>query len=67
MVLIAGGIGATGDITSAELYNPVTGVFTPTASLNTARSAHAAALLDGGTVLIVGGAGITILSSTELY
>ncbi|HVS87025.1 MAG TPA: kelch repeat-containing protein [Candidatus Acidoferrum sp.] len=73
MVLIAGG-GHTvgrgyGRLASAELYNPATGAFTATGSLQTARESHTASLLDNGTVLIVGGVGNGTgpLASAELY
>jgi plastocyanin len=62
MVLVAGGAGAgnvqypNGFFGSAELYNPATGIFTLTGSLNTARGAHTATLLNNGLVLIAGGA-----------
>ena len=55
MVLIAGGQGSAGALVSAELYNPMSGTFTPTGSLNTARLYHTATLLNDGTVLIAGG------------
>ena len=37
MVLMAGGVDPAVTLASAELYNPATGTFTPTGSLNTAR------------------------------
>ena len=60
MVLIAGGQGSGGALASAELYNPMTGTFATTGSLNTARVYHTATLLNdaalnNGTVLIAGG------------
>ena len=55
MVLIAGGQGSAGALASAELYNPTTGTFAATGSLNTARLYHTATLLNNGTVLIAGG------------
>lgn len=69
LVLIAGGdIG----ISSAELYNPTSGVFTLTGSMSVGRKAHSATLLNNGMVLIAGGAfediqGTNILASAELY
>src|SRR5208337_2784106 len=33
LVLVAGGLGSSGALASAELYNPATGTFTPTGSL----------------------------------
>jgi hypothetical protein len=39
----------------AELYNPSTGTFTDTASMNTPRQGHASALLHSGEVLATGG------------
>jgi hypothetical protein len=56
-------------LSSAELYEPVTGRFAPTGSMKTARSLHAAVLLRDGRVLIAGGVGTEFvdLSSAELY
>jgi hypothetical protein len=73
-VLMTGGIvgGFTnGPLTSAELYDPVTGVFAPTGAMTTARTQHTATLLADGRVLIAGGrtgtnAGQEV-ASAELY
>ncbi|HEX7491450.1 MAG TPA: kelch repeat-containing protein [Candidatus Limnocylindrales bacterium] len=58
-VLIVGGDAAEpGDATiptSAQLYDPVSGKFTATGSLNYGRHDHTATLLRDGRVLIVGG------------
>lgn len=70
MVLIVGGLDPSGDLASAELYNPATGTFTPTGSLNAARVGHTATLLNNGMVLMAGGySGLdgSALSSAELY
>ncbi len=73
MVLIAGGFGGNsnpyGYLQSAELYNPATGTFTLAGSLNTARWADTATLLNNGMVLIAGGLNSTngSLDSAELY
>ena len=56
-------------LSSAELYDPATGTFTPTASLAVARRAFTATRLENGKVLITGGysAADISLASTELY
>jgi len=51
-------------LATAEIYDPVSGNFTSTGSLNQARQCHTATLLPNGQVLIAGGMGI---SSAELY
>ncbi len=55
-VLIAGGTDATFlPLTSTELYDPVTGVFTAMASMSVPRQLHTATMLENGQVLIAGG------------
>jgi hypothetical protein len=60
-VLITGGnsspglISNTSPLASAELYDPISGVFSPTASMTTGRIGHTATLLPNGGVLITGG------------
>ncbi len=59
-VLLAGGIhvvtaGVEEPLTSAEVFDPVTGRFRQTGSLPDGRSGHVAALLNNGKVLIAGG------------
>jgi N-acetylneuraminic acid mutarotase len=59
-VLVAGGCCQPGNpyvgLASAELYHPSTGSWSPTGSLNVARSGHTATLLQNGQVLVAGGA-----------
>ena len=68
-VLVAGGYNFTGgDLSSAELFNPVTGIWTPTGALHTARYSHTATLLPSGKVLVAGGYnGPNPSTSAELY
>ena len=58
MVLVAGvRNGSIAVLASAELYDPASGTWTPTGSLNTARTDHTATLLPNGMVLVAGGFG----------
>lgn len=54
-------------LSSAELYNPATGKFSITGSLNTPRFLHTAHLLASGKVLIVAGNHFGSIASAELY
>jgi len=56
-----------GYLGSAELYNPATGKFKVTGSLNTPRILHTAHLLASGKVLIVAGNHFGSIASAELY
>lgn len=76
-VLVTGGLnvdnGALALLATAELYDPLTGKFSPTGSMAAARNHHTATLVGSGKVLVAGGAkfsGTTFvgaLSSAELY
>jgi large repetitive protein len=68
-LLIVGGEGSSGILSTAELYNPTNELFTYTdGGLNAARYGHTATLLNNGQVLIVGGYGSSgALSTAELY
>lgn len=74
-VLVAGGRDATtGEspgLTSAELYDPATGSWSYTGSMNVLRTGHSAARLQEGFVLVAGGydftSGAATIASTEFY
>lgn len=72
-VLVAGGwISQTSPnvTSSAELYDPTSGTWTATGSLNVARTLHSAVLLPSGKVLVIGGRAPDSrgsLQSAELY
>jgi WD40 repeat protein len=75
-VLIAGGEYyksdgmQTGHLTSAELYDPAVGGFTPTGSMSTERYDFTATVLSNGKVLIAGGYNGNMVAqslSAELY
>jgi Galactose oxidase, central domain/Kelch motif len=71
-VLVAGGTSpGAGTLTSAEVYNPSTGVWKTTGSLHVSR-AQATAVLENGEVLTAGGYNLsngveTVLASAEVY
>jgi WD40 repeat protein len=68
-VLVAGGSdGSTVYLSSAELYDPSTGMWSATGSMGAARYGHSITLLPNGKVLVVGGYdGTNELSSAEIY
>jgi N-acetylneuraminic acid mutarotase len=63
-VLVADGLGATGLLSSAELYHPATGAWTTTGSTRRTGN-YATALLQNGQVLTIGGG--TLANGAELY
>ena len=73
-VLVTGGVGISGAMDSAEIYDSSTGTFSQIGNMNMPRFSHTATLLSNGKVLIVGGRNNTgvnnassYLSSAELY
>jgi len=69
-VLVAGGTDGNGNsISTAEIYDPITGTFAATGSMITARAHFAATLLPNGKVLVTGGLDTSgnPLVTAELY
>jgi len=71
-VLVTGGVyinntDQSSAVASCELYNPTTGTWSATGSMNDPRAHHTASVLPNGTVLVTGGAGVSSLSSSETY
>jgi len=54
-ILVVGGRDGNTPLDTAELYDPATNTWGPTAKMTTARYRHTATLLPGGNVLVVGG------------
>jgi hypothetical protein len=69
VLVLGGGSSSAGVLASAELYNPGSGPFALTGSLNTGRVQDTATLMNNGMVLVAGGrdANSNVLASTELY
>jgi N-acetylneuraminic acid mutarotase len=72
-VLVAGGYGLAGPLTSAELYDPASGTWSSAASMGTvSRYSHTAVLLPSGEIIVAGGSknGVApsdLLASTMSY
>jgi Galactose oxidase, central domain/Kelch motif len=71
MALVTGGYDTLNPLhasASAELYDPASGTWTATGSLNTGRGEYTATLQSNGMALVAGGSdGSSILASAELY
>jgi hypothetical protein len=69
MVLVVGGEGIDDNaISSAEFFDPATGVFRPVSDMRVSRQGHTATLALQGLVLVVGGANDTgALASVEAF
>jgi hypothetical protein len=69
-VLVTGGADLSdgyANLRTAELYDPSTGKFTPTGSMEVGRAEQTATLLKDGRVLIAGGTNSIGLASAEIY
>lgn len=69
LILVAGGDGGNDIVRSAELYDPSSGTFAPTANMSVSRVGQSATTLPDGTVLVAGGGStnIGVASSVDLY
>jgi hypothetical protein len=65
-VLVVGGF-AGSNLSSAEIYDPVSGKFKYVGRMSVARTGHSATILPNGKVLIAGGYNGNYLSSTEIF
>jgi hypothetical protein len=65
-VLVAGGQDAV-ELSSVELYDPLTGAWSATGAMSTARVNHTATLLPDGKVLVAGGWNAGSLATSEIY
>jgi hypothetical protein len=67
-ILVIGGEGKKGPVSKAEMFDPTTARFSPSASLITPRFSHTATLLTDGRVLVAGGRSRnSTLTSTEIF
>jgi len=66
-VLIAGGFGGSGDLSSAEIFDPVTESFSPTGSMSGTRNGAMGAPLPDGRALVAGGTRVMPLATAEIY
>jgi len=68
-ILITGGSSSVGGaaLATAEVYNPTTGRFQTTGTMNVARIGHSATRLNDGRVLIVGGTATNGSNTAEVY
>jgi Kelch motif len=67
-VLAAGGVLGTRQLASAEIYDPVSGTWSRTASMNQPRLRPTQTLLADGRVLVAGGLGSRrTVASAEIY
>jgi hypothetical protein len=74
-VLVTGGLSGTGYLSTAELFDPATGVFIHAGNMEIERFLHTATLLSNGAVLVTGGNSTrgnsthspNVLASAELF
>ncbi len=62
-LLVAGGVAGNGPINLAETFDSASETWSPTGTMNTARTKHTATMLPGGQVLVTGG--YTLVGDTK--
>jgi MYXO-CTERM domain-containing protein len=70
-VLVTGGNTVSGSalapVATAEIYDPATGIWSPTGAMTQPRQYHTATRLSNGGVLVAGGNGASITATAEIY
>jgi N-acetylneuraminic acid mutarotase len=66
-VLVAGGYGTNGVLSSSEIFDPTLGTWTNAGNFNGSRWEHTATLLPNGKVLIAGGISANPIQSLQLF
>ena len=64
--MVVGGGGSADSLATPELYDPQSGIWSVTNSLNAGRAYHTTTLLQDGTVLVAGGENIRVIARCEL-
>ena len=66
-VLLVGGLGNQGDLSSAEIYDPGTDSFSTITGLTAARGQHTATVMGSYGILFAGGYNTNSLAGAEVF